>query len=217
MSTVLQLPGPTEEYKVFRMRLAQVHILSARGYYIPPRLEYLLDNTGDRAKFAAFTATEKIGKNEIMFEDLFEHSAMGEILISVLCYASFAESLALKYREKGVETRSHVNVQIITTESVPPVYPDDRFATIEIIPYQYIYINPITHDRAAGFSRVLPPDEAKVVRASYKLAGVEFQNILQTDALTLYLGAKSGDIVQTYSNNTPAGLTTSRVLYRRVV
>ena len=199
------------------MRLAQMAILRARGYFIPQRLEYLVANTGDKAKFEVFMSTETIGKNEFLFEDAFSYSGEEDSLISVVCYASFAESIALLHRERAVQSKTHVNVQIITTDNITTVYPADKFANIEIIPYQHIYINPITHVKAAGYSRVLPPKEKEVVAASYKSAGVEFQSMSQLDALTLYLGAKSGDVVQTYSNSTPAGLLTSRVLYRKVV
>ena len=200
------------------MRLAQVTILKARGYFIPQRLEYLVANTGDKAKFETFTATETIGEKEFLFEDTFGYADQEEdSLISVVCYASFAESIALMHRERAVQSKTHVNVQIITTDNITTVYPADKFASIEIIPYQHIYINPITHVKAAGYSRVLPPQEKEIVAASYKSAGVEFQSMSQLDALTLYLGARSGDVVQTYSNSTPAGLLTSRVLYRKVV
>lgn len=199
-------------------------MLNARGYTIPERFHYLLDQaSNDRAKFEQFNTTERPGIGRYYFSDVFLLRASDESpsreLTSIVCEAKHAikivdEIITAKVISAGEASR--VDLQLITTNVTEEYFPNNPMVQLEIVPYQLLYIDATTHVRASGWSVILRGEERQSVKDSYRVAKVSFQRISLMDPLSLQLGARPGDIIRICSNNINSGLLSSRILYREV-
>ena len=222
MSLVLGLPERLLQYKVYRMRLGQIKMMNARGYIIAEEQVYLLDSAiDDRSKYLQFCAQEYIGTAAYYFSDVFEHPTDQREVTSILCTAKNAEDIIENIIAQAVVApdmpTQYVDLQVITTDVIGEYFPDSPLTRVEIIPYHMLYIDPVTHMRASGWSSVLDDQRRQDVMDSYRAQKVSFVSIAAMDPLSLQLGARRGDIICVCSNNINSGALTSRILYREVV
>lgn len=256
----LKLPGHSLQYDVYRMRLAQIKILQARGYAIPKSLQYLLSSqTRDKEKFTEFSRqwaeAPPVENGVYYYYDTFTLQLIAPPALIPLTSLSSQLSPPTKATKEGTlsdspvprrdlavlhsfisdvgtveaiivdmtrqtviasaDPRAFLNLQIIASDN----YKGELIyggMNIEVLPYQRIFVDPTTHRKAAAAYDVLPKLEANVLLSSPKMRGADFPRMGPLDPLTLYLGTDFGDVLRLYNNSTCSGLTTSRVLYRRV-
>lgn len=224
MSSGSKLPVRSVVYDVYRMRLAQIKILQARGFLIPESFQYLLSpSTVDAEKFQQFSAIWQAAPPQeatvYYYYDIFVNSG-GASLDAFLCDIKHVDTIIVEMNRRVIvasaSPNAFLNLQIITTEE----YKNDatyRGANIEVIPYHRIFCDPTSHRRAAAAYQVLTDEERKALLGSEKMRGATFTHMSPLDSLSLYLGIDKGDAVRLWSNSTSGGLTTSRVLYRQVI
>ena len=227
LSSALSLPEQSLKYDIYRMRMAQVKVLQARGYVIPEELTYLLSReTRDREKFAKFlerwNEEGHLDNDVYYYYDIFGmhgHSASDD-LHSFLCDAETVGIVIVQMVRQTVvasaNPQASLKLQIISTDEYKGelIYSGMQ---IEVLPYQRIYIDPTMHYKAASRYEVLPVSEATALLSSPKMRGAMFPHMGILDPLSLYMGMDKGDVLRLYNNSTCSGLTTSRVLYRSVV
>lgn len=218
MSLVMGLPDRNLKYMLYRMRLGQIKMLNARGYAIPEKFQYLLNyNLGNRAKFEQFSRSETPGQGVHYFSDVFTSSTRQ--ITSVICDDKYAKQIiddTIAEKVVSADVPSRVDLQIITTKVIAEYFPGNDMVILEVIPYHVLYIDPLTHFRASGWSVVLGEEEKQSVLESYRIAKVSFQVISSMDPLALQMGAQIGDIIRICSNNINSGSASSRILYREV-
>jgi len=229
----MNLPGPSEEYDVYRMRLAQAEIIAARGYQIPDGMQYLVSEEGDdKQKFEYMLQYDQPvirdpSKPWYYRTTLHRRVDQGEngngieSLEAFVCAADQTDIIIHgMIKETVIETANmyvRINLLIITTQPYLDLIPNDKFNDIEVIPYQSVYINPVQHYRGATGYTVLTEEEKQQFLSNPRMRGARPPRILVTDPLVTYLGLKKGDIFSYQNNNLSSGALSARMLYREVI
>lgn len=232
MLTVRDLPRPSLLYDIFRARMAQIKLLFHRGYLIPDKLKYLLDDdTLIKVKFNVML--ESMGKNRKKyvegeswrFNDIFElefdmDGKYPESLICVICEGRQAHSVVsniINDLQKEKKGRNKHDIQVIVTKPTNALKDlMTENVVIEVIPMQKIYTDVLSH-KLTSRMELVDDNVAYSILNSPNMIGRTFPSILQTDPVSIAMGLKKGNLIRIYNNMVYTGQTISRVTYRIVV
>jgi DNA-directed RNA polymerase subunit H (RpoH/RPB5) len=226
MSFVSSLPKRDVAYDLFRAKLSLMHILNARGYDLREDSKMLRENDSIATKYQQFlinnppVAHPKRRDEFLPLIDIMDKIYTNSSGIMSPLIVMFSESKKVYDKIKGImqeqKTKKKTKDPLPETKRKHYLFVVDNpvndsqissiigINTLEILPYQSLFLNPLEHYRSPIANKLSSDDKEKML-SNPALYGKVLPGLNPNDPLILYLNMKPGDIyrsidVKAYTN-----------------
>lgn len=228
MALARALPEPSARYDAFRAKLSLLTILQSRGYDLEADADMLNPDISLQQGYKNFQdylndlETEEEGVVNLPPDTKYKHprgliTPLNVIFLPATSVTSRLTAILGSVRSSARRSARILHLLFVVDEPRSVTSRDAGLLgnnTLEILSYQNLLVNPLTHFRSPTYIQKLGRTERATLLSSPGIQGRRLPAIQAADPVTLFLDLKPGDVCRVTDTRVYTGQNMDTINYR---